>query len=142
MGFQMPKVRTFVRARPLVRAFANLDSVNLEEVLNRQANVMHAVPMVFRGAFRSLRLAMQEIVDGARSEDLVRCTRAWKLFFLLPRMFLFRLVRRGLVPRTKWEERFRQFQFGDWTVLVGDSCSFSGGSFPFCQAEEAGYQGQ
>ena len=40
-----------IRAPPPVRAFASLDSVNLE--------VMHAVPMVFRGAFHSaLKLAM------------------------------------------------------------------------------------
>ena len=43
------------------------------DVFNRRAHVMHAVPMVFRGAFRSaLRLAVQEKIDGARSEDLVR----------------------------------------------------------------------
>ena len=27
-------------------------------------------------------------------------------------------------------------------IVVGDSCSFNGGSFPFCQAEEAGHQRQ
>ena len=32
----------------------------------------------------------------------MRCTRAWKLFFLLPRMLLFRSVRRGLVPGPSW----------------------------------------
>ena len=54
------------RGRPPVRAFASLDSVNLMEVFNRRAHVIHAFPMVFRGAFCSaLRLAMQEIVDGA-----------------------------------------------------------------------------
>ena len=44
------------------------------EVFNRRAHVMRAVPVVFRGAFRSaLKLAMQEIVDGpGQSEDLVR----------------------------------------------------------------------
>ena len=114
------------RGRPPVRAFASLDSVNLVEVFNRRANVMRAVPLVFRGAFRSaLKLAMQEIVDGARSEDLVRCTRAWKLFFLLPRMLLFRPVRRGLAHRTKLEERFRQFQSGDWTSLLLETAAVS-----------------
>ena len=114
------------RGRPPVRAFASLDSVNLVEVFNRRAHVMRAVPLVFRGAFHSaLKLAMQEIVDGARSEDLVRCTRAWKLFFLLPRMLLFRPVRRGLVPRTKLEERFRQFQSGDWTSLLLETAAVS-----------------
>ena len=114
------------RGRPPVRAFASLDSVNLVEVFSRRAHVMRAVPMVFRGEFRSaLRFAMQEIVDGARSEDPVRCTRAWKLFFLLPRMLLFRPVRRGLVPRTKLEERFRQFQSGDWTSLLLETAAVS-----------------
>ena len=64
-----------------------------------QPHVMREVPMVFRGAFRSaLRFAMQEIVDGVRSDDPVRCTRAWKLFFLLSRMLLFRPVRGGSCP--------------------------------------------
>ena len=68
---------------------------------------------------------MQEIVDGARSEDLVRCTRARKLFFLLPRMLLFRPVRRGLALRTKLEEMFRQFQSGDWTSLLLETAAVS-----------------
>ena len=81
---------------------------------------MHAVPMVFCGAFRSaLIFAMQEIV-----EDPVRCTRAWKLFFL-PRMLLFEPVRRGLMPRTKLESRFRQFQSGDWTSLLLETAADS-----------------
>ena len=36
----------------------------------------------------------------------------------------------------------REERFGAppcWSIVVGDSCSFSRGSFPFCQAEEAGH---
>ena len=86
---------------------------------------------------------MQEIVDGARSEDLVRCTRAWEVVLLVAQDAL-------VSPR---EERFgASNQVGGkvptisvWRldfIVVGDSCSFSGGSFPFCQAEEAGHQRQ
>ena len=130
------------RVRPPVRAFASLDSVNLEEVFSRRAPVMQSVPILIRGAFRSaLRCAMKEIVDGATSEDAARCTRAWKMFLLLPRMLLFRPVKGGLVPRTKLESRFRRFQEGDWTSLLFRKCgSLRRGSLPEHQTEETRHQ--
>ena len=81
----------------------------------------------------STEICMQEIVDGVRSEDSVRrCTRAWKLFFLLPRMFMFRPVRRGVWPRTKLEWRYNS------SLAIGLHCcqrlrQFQGGSLPFCR---------
>ena len=125
------------RVRPLVRAFASLDTVNLEEVFSRRSHVVHSVPTVIRGAFRSaLRCAMKEIVVGATSEDSARCARAWKLFLLLPRTLLFRSVRGGLVPWTKLESRFRQFQLAGWISLLSEKCGSLGeGSFPQHQTE-------
>ena len=42
-----------------------------------------------------------------------------------PGMLLFRPVRRGLVPRTKLEEMFRQFQSVDWTSLLLETAAVS-----------------
>ena len=103
MGFQMRKVRTFVSQwhRP-----NQLGWISEADRWFGRSRCMQS--RWFRGAFRSaLRLAMQESVDGGRSEDLVRCARAWKLF------------------RTKLEERFRQFQSGDWTSLLLETAAVS-----------------
>ena len=114
MGF---KVRTFVSQWHRPKPVGVLDSVNLVEVV-QQTCARDACSPDGVGAFRSaLKLAMQEIVDGARSEDLVRCTWAWKLFFLLPRMLLFRPVRRGLVPGPSWRRGSDNF-----SLAIGLHC--------------------
>ena len=53
-------------------------------------------------------------------KDIVRQTRAWKLFLLLPRMLLHRKARGGqkAIPRHKLEERFVWFVAGRWLDLV------------------------
>ena len=78
------------RVRAVGGAFASLDVVNISEVCDRRPKLMQTVPVVFRSA---MKLALQEILDGTEAESLVRATRGWKLFFLLPRMLLFRPAR-------------------------------------------------
>ena len=95
---------------------------SLRTVFQRRAVVMRTVPPFFRGPFRNaLRVAMDEAIGGIEVLDELRQERAWKLFLLLPRMLLQRPGRGGLVPRSKIEERLRQFAEGRWADLVNES---------------------
>ena len=112
------------RLRAVPGAFASLDAVDLHEVFELRARVMRSVPAVLRGAFRaSIRVSMQEILNGVEAHSEVRAERGWKLFLLLPRMLLFRPARGGVVPRKKLEGRIRQFQEGDWISLLNNSAN-------------------
>ena len=83
---------------------------------------MKSVPYFLRDGCRAaVRLALEEIVSGWDSGDVVKQERGWKLFFLRPRMLLSRLCRGGLVPRRKLETRFQKFFAGDWVALVANS---------------------
>ena len=83
---------------------------------------MKSVPYFLRSGYRAaVRLALEEVVSGCDSGDVVKQERGWKLFFLLPRMLLSRPCRGGLVPRRKLETRFQKFFAGDWAGLVADS---------------------
>ena len=53
--------------------------------------------------------------------DVAREERAWKLFFLLPRMLLTRPPRGGKISPRKLEERIARFTEGRWIDLVEES---------------------
>ena len=103
-------------------AFASLDSVSLRDIFKQRANVMISVPQCLRGPFRAgLRLAFSEVELGRRESSEVRKERGWKLFMLLPRIFLFRPPRGGLVPKATFKARFEKFAAGGWTSLLRES---------------------
>ena len=89
-----------VRLSPEIRnALIFLDSVDLQSVFRRRACVMRSCPTFLVGGYRAaMRLAMTEAELGSASGDEQRRTRGWKLFLLLPRMFLFRPPR-GVVAQ-------------------------------------------
>ena len=100
-------------------AIASLDTVNLVEMFSSRARVMQSVKWVLRGAFRTaLKVAMQEILDGTEANSDLRVTRGWNLFFLLPRMILFRPHRGGNVPRKQLESQIVAFKEGRWMELL------------------------
>ena len=68
-----------------------------------------------------MRLAMTEAELGSASGDEQRRTRGWKLFLLLPRMFLFRPPRGGLLPKSQLLDRVSQFHKGSWINLFVQS---------------------
>ena len=51
--------------------------------------------------------------------------RGWKVFFLVPRLLLFRPKRGGSVPRKQLEDRVAFFQHGEWDVLLEQSLNSS-----------------
>ena len=81
----------------------------------RRAVVMKTVPKFLRGPHRSaMRLAMEE----ALHENDHRRERGWKLFFLLPRLLLFRPARGGNTHKGKLAQRFQYFSEGRWSELL------------------------
>ena len=97
----------------------SLDIVDLQSVFRRRACVMRNCPQFPVESYRSaMRLAMTEAELGSASGDEQRRTRAWKLFLLLPRMFLFRPPRGGLLPKSQLLERVSQFHRGSWINLL------------------------
>ena len=110
-----------VRLSPEIRdALISLDSVDLQSVFRRCACVMTSCPAFLVGSYRSaVRLAMTEAeLIGECQWDEQRRTRGWKLFLLLPRMFLFRPPRGGLLPKSQLRDRVRQFHKGSWINLL------------------------
>ena len=87
-------------------AFPSLDVVNLTEEFEERASVMKSVPRFLRGPYRTaMRVALEEIREGGRRDDMTRQERGWKLFLLLQRMLLHRSPRGGLIPRAKLLDR-------------------------------------
>ena len=98
---------------------ANLDEVDLNTIFARRAHDMRSIPHFLKGPYRAaVRLAMREASGARETGDVLRLTRAWKLFLLLPRTFLSRPPRGGLVPKTRLLERVSLFHNGQWCDLV------------------------
>ena len=112
------------------RAFNSLDQVNLCQELKQRSCLMHSVAKFLRGPFRrALRVALEQILEGGRTNDTIRQEQGWKLFLLLPRMLLRRPARGGLVSRAKLLARFESFVVGEWISLIKASalCSAQAG---------------
>ena len=55
----------------------------------RSRCLMKSVPRFMRGPFRNcVRVALDEIIQDHSAHDVLRQTRGWKLFHMLPRMLL------------------------------------------------------
>ena len=78
----------------------SLDEVILEDVFSVRARLMATVPKFLRGAYRAaVRVALDGVLAGWEQNDTMLQIRSWKLFLLIPRMFLFRSSKGGLLPR-------------------------------------------
>ena len=113
------EIRDIVVTRALRgAAFACLDGVDLIVMFKTRAHVMKSPPKFLKGAHKSaMRVALREWEVGTEVGDEGGRRRAWKLF-LLPRMLLHKLVRGGLVPKSKMSERFTSFSQGRWEDLL------------------------
>ena len=98
---------------------SSLDEVQLDMIFERRAHVMRSIPHVLKGfCFAAVRMALREATVGRTTGDMLRLTRVWKLFLLLPRMWLSRPRRGGLVPKGRLLERVSLFHNGHWSELV------------------------
>ena len=99
--------------------FRSLDVVQLSDAFQQRGCLMQNVPRFLRGPFRrALRVALEEILKGARTNDTVTEERGWKLFLMLPRMLLHRPGRGEMVSKPKLVARFEMFVRGEWQALI------------------------
>ena len=56
-----------------------------------------------------MRFALEEVESGVDAHHEQRICQGWKLLLLLPRMFLHKPARGGLVPKRNLMERFVAF---------------------------------
>ena len=83
--FRHPGVRT------CQLGLRSLDVVQLCDAFEQRGCLVQNVPWFLRRPFRrALRVALEEILKGARTNDVATEVRGWKLFLLLPRMLLHR----------------------------------------------------
>ena len=114
------------QTRAMSNGFEGLDEVSLGELFEVRAQVMKTVPNFMKGVFRGgLKMSLEEILKGRARSDSVKENRGWKLFFLLPRLLLFRPPRGGLVPKARLQERVSMFSAGDWLTLLETSLEAS-----------------
>ena len=116
-----PEVITSVPVPPgrVSLGMSSLDEVQLDTIFERRAHVMRSILHLLEGPYRAaVRLALREATVGRTSGDMLRLTRAWKLFLLLPRMWLSRPPRGGLVPKGRLLERVSLIHNGHWSELV------------------------
>ena len=87
---------------------------------------MRLVPFTMRGAYRgAMQVALDVITEGRHRRNALQEERGWKLFFLIPRLLLFRPARGGVVPRNKLEERLSRFASGELLFLLPESSKLS-----------------
>ena len=106
--------------------FESMDLVNLLEIWKIRGNLMKSVPKFLLGVYRlAMRQALEAVCVGEARGDVLMQTRAWKFFFLVPRMFLFRPSRGGQVPKKALLTRVDLFNSGQWSELVEMSMTSS-----------------
>ena len=81
-----------------------LDEVDLSEEFHKRPHTMRSVPFTMRGAYRcAMQVTLNAIVEGRHRRNVVQQERGWKLFFLIPKLLLFRPAREVLSPETNWK---------------------------------------
>ena len=107
-------------ARRLRRSLSSLDSVDLLQVLQERAFTFQFVPSFARGPVRqALTFALSAILDAGVNEDA--SMRAWKLWFLLPRLLLHRSPGVKKLPKQDWVARLAAFNEGRWLELLREA---------------------
>ena len=98
----------------VVTGFESLDTVDLAEIWKVRAILMKSVPKFLHGAYRfAMRQALDAVKKGHEERNEMMQIKGWKLFFLVPRLLLFRPRRGGSVPKKQLEDRVALFQNGE-----------------------------
>ena len=111
----------------ITTGFESLDTVDLAEIWKVRAILMKSVPKFLHGVYRfAMRQALDAVKKGHEDRNEMMQIRGWKLFFLVPRLLLFRPRRGGgSVPKKQLEDRVALFQNGEWDVLLEKSLNSS-----------------
>ena len=113
-----PQLAEFRISEALRDALVSLDDVNVETEFWRRANLIQSPPKFLKGAYVSaVRLAMEEVREGRRTNNDARRIRGWKLFLMIPRMLLVKPRKGSLMPKSKLLERVAQFAQERWIAF-------------------------
>ena len=115
-----------VDARPRIVTIGleALDGVDLSEEFHQRPHTMRSVPFTMRVCLTGVQCKgpLDEIIEGRHRRNVVKEERGWKLFFLIPRLLLFKpAARGGGVSRSQLEDRLRRFASGEWLSLLTES---------------------
>ena len=118
-----------------------MDVVDLLEIWKIRGNSMKSVPNLLQGVCRlAMRQSLDALIIGDARVDSLMQTRAWKLFFLIPQMFLFHpALESG--PKKVLMFRVDLFHSGQWSELAElcgqfHRCSQRSGETPKGSPEE------
>ena len=114
---QRPQQSTQLRQQQHTRAaLASLDDLDLLATLQEKAIFFQSPPQFLKGRIRQiLTQSLEEILTAPNAQH---SARAWKLWFLLPRMLLQRPPGVRNLPKDEWRERIAHFQEGRWATLL------------------------
>ena len=100
-------------------ALASLDSIDLVATLQSKVCIFQSPPQFLKGRIRhALTVALEAILAANTPES---STRAWKLWFLLPRMLLHRPPGTRTLAKDIWRARITAFQAGQWLTLLSNA---------------------
>ena len=112
-----------VEARPKIVTIGleAVDGSDLSEEFHQRLYTM-VCPIHNEGCLQgAMQKALDEIMEGRHRRNVVKEERGWKLFFLIPRLLLFKPARGGGVSRNQLEDRLRRFASGEWLSLLTES---------------------
>ena len=103
-------------------SFEWLASVDMEFLFTQRACLMKSIPGFMKGAYRSaIRIALTEIDEGRTRNAILRTSRGWKLFLLIPRLLLHRPPRGGKIPKAQLQRRIESFSRDEWGSLLASA---------------------
>ena len=74
----------------------------------------------------AMRVVLNEIDEGRSSNSMLRISRGWTLFLILPRLLLYMPPRGGKIPKVHLQRRVESFSAGEWGLLLAqgkeDAC--------------------
>ena len=116
---RFPRVAPHPTHSTMVCSWADLDDVDMEEVFTQRVPMLGSCPHFFRGCFRnSFRAVLEERYRADHEGDELAEERTWKLFALVPMMFLHRAQGTGGVGRDELASRDDLFTKGRWRELI------------------------
>ena len=108
-----------------------LDSIDLEEAFQHRFSVLQSCPHHVKGRFRQVaRHVLEARSHAVRIQDRRGEVRGWKLFCLMPMMFLRRSSSDGEVSKEEMCHRFNLFTSGEWGRLWQETLSTVRAQFP------------
>ena len=91
-------------------------NLDLLATLQEKATFFQSPPQFLKGRIRQiLTQSLEEILTAPNAQH---SARAWKLWFLLPRMLPQRRPGVRNLPKNEWRERIAHFQEGRWATLL------------------------